>query len=142
MAVLVGCVGASVSAHASPTQPKPMVTNASWYGRAFKNRPTASGVLFDPEQLVGAHPSLPLGSRVCVTDLAKGRSVVVTIVDRGPFMRGRGIDLSYAAARSLGIVRRGIARVRIDLLSNRHAPPVMIAQAAGAGARLPGALTE
>lgn len=116
------------------------MTTASWYGHAFKNRRTASGVPFDPEQLVGAHPTLPLGSRVRVTDTAGGRSVVVTIVDRGPFMPGRGIDLSYAAARRIGIVERGIARVAVEVLTLAPTPPLLIALAVDPVYTLPGAI--
>jgi len=123
-------------------QPTRTVTIASWYGHAFKNRRTASGVPFDPEQLVGAHPTLPLGSRVRVTEGTGGKSVVVTIVDRGPFARGRGIDLSYAAARQLGIVKRGIAKVAVEVLSPTPPPPLLIAQASHPDYFLPGAILE
>lgn len=92
------------------------VTRASWYGNAFKGQRTASGRLFNPQHLTAAHPTLHLGSKVKVTDLRSGRSVVVQITDRGPFAPGRGIDLSYAAAQRLGIVRQGVARVRLELV--------------------------
>ncbi len=64
--------------------------------------------------LTCAHPSAPFGSRLRVTDVETGRSVVVTVTDRGPFAAGRVVDLSLAAARTLGIVRRGVARVRVE----------------------------
>ncbi len=91
------------------------VTTASWYGRAFAGKRTASGERYDPSQLTAAHRSLKLGSRVKVTEVRSGRSVTVRITDRGPFRRGRGIDLSLAAAKHLGIVHKGVAKVRIEL---------------------------
>jgi len=105
-------------ASASTTAPAPRHTigNASWYGSQFANRPTASGDLFDPEKLTAAHRKLPLGTKVVVTNLHNGRSVLVTITDRGPYWANREIDLSYRAARVLGMVRRGVARVRIEPL--------------------------
>lgn len=93
------------------------VTHASWYGREFAGRRTAMGRRFNPNELTAAHRSLELGTWVRVTDLSSGRSVVVQITDRGPFKRRRGIDLSYEAARQLGMVRRGVARVRIEIAS-------------------------
>lgn len=92
------------------------VTRASWYGNEFRGRPTASGSRFDPRRLTAAHPTLRLGTKVRVTEMSSGRSVVVEINDRGPYVEGRGIDLSHAAARSLGMVDRGVARVSIELL--------------------------
>ena len=96
--------------------PRHTIGNASWYGSQFANRPTASGQLFDPEKLTAAHRKLPLGSKVVVTNLHNGRSVMVTITDRGPYCDNRDIDLSYRAARMLGMIQRGVARVRIELL--------------------------
>src|ERR1700687_3380171 len=92
------------------------VTRASWYGRDFQGRRTAGGTNFNPQDLTAAHRTLGLVTRVKVTELQSGHSVVVQIPDRGPYLRGRGIDLSYAAARQLGIVRRGVARVKVELL--------------------------
>ena len=92
--------------------------SASWYGDEFADRPTASGQRYDPVKLTGAHRTLPLGSRVRVTNLLNGRSVLVTINDRGPFTHRRDIDLSYAAARALGMLRTGVARVRIELVES------------------------
>jgi len=88
---------------------------ASWYGREFAGRRTASGQRFDPAGYTAAHRTLPFGSRVRVTNAA-GQSVVVTINDRGPFHGGRLIDLSQAAAAELGIVRTGSGRVELALL--------------------------
>ena len=97
---------------------QPVIGHASWYGEEFARRPTASGERYDPFKLTGAHRTLPLGSRVRVTNLLNGRSVMVTINDRGPYIPRREIDLSYGAARVLGMVRRGVARVRIELVES------------------------
>jgi len=91
------------------------VARASYYGHQFAGRRTASGAIFRPEELTAAHRSLRLGTRVRVTNLHNGRSVVVTVNDRGPYVRGRQIDLSLGAARELGMLERGVARVRIDI---------------------------
>jgi len=88
---------------------------ASWYGREFAGRRTASGERFDPSGYTAAHRTLPFGSRVRVTSAA-GKSVVVRINDRGPFHGGRVIDLSQAAAADLGLVRAGSGRVSLALL--------------------------
>ncbi len=101
------------------------VTRASWYGREFRGQRTAAGNKFNPQLLSAAHRTLKLGSTVKVTELRSGRSVVVRITDRGPYLHGRGIDLSYAAARELGIVQRGVAKVRVELVRPEEAttPP-------------------
>jgi rare lipoprotein A len=102
---------------ADPVPATGKVGTASWYGDEFSHRRTASGERFDPRGLTGAHRSLPLGSKVRVTNLLNGRSVMVTITDRGPFRRRREIDLSLGAARAIGMVQRGVARVLIEPLS-------------------------
>jgi len=89
---------------------------ASWYGPGFAFRRTASGEVFVPREMTGAHRTLPLGSKVRVTNLRNGRSVLVKINDRGPFRGRREIDLSFGAARELGFVERGIERVLIEPL--------------------------
>ena len=89
---------------------------ASWYGPGFHGRKTASGERFDQNAMTAAHRSLPLGSVVRVTNLENGRKVTVEINDRGPYIRGRVIDLSKAAARRLGMVRDGLATVRVEVL--------------------------
>lgn len=89
---------------------------ASWYGLEEQGRPTASGEIMDPAGFTAAHKSLPFGTVVRVDDLDTGRSVVVTINDRGPFVAGRIIDLSYASAQALGIVQKGVAPVRIQVM--------------------------
>lgn len=95
---------------------KSEVGEASWYGRRHQGKRTASGERYDERALTAAHPSLPLGSRARVTNLENGRSVVVRVNDRGPFVAGRIIDLSRAAARALGITDAGLARVEVEPL--------------------------
>ena len=98
-----------------PPPPKPkQVGWASWYGAEWQGKKTASGQPFDDHQLTAAHRTLPLNSVVKVTNLWTGRSVEVTITDRGPYVHGRVIDLSEAAAKKIGMVKRGITRVRIE----------------------------
>lgn len=88
----------------------------SWYGEQFHARPTASGELFDSTAMTMAHPTLPFGTKVKVTNLRNGRSVVLTVNDRGPFVGSRIADLSQAAAATLGMLRRGIAHARLEVL--------------------------
>jgi len=87
---------------------------ASWYGRRFHGRKTASGQVYDMYKLTAAHRTLSFGTRVKVTHISNSRWVVVMINDRGPYKYGRIIDLSWAAARELGMVRQGIAKVKIE----------------------------
>jgi len=91
------------------------VGTASWYGEQFQGKPTASGEPFDMRDFTAAHPSLPLGTLVKVTNLRNGKAVVVRINDRGPVVDGRIIDVSYNAARALGFKERGVQTVRLDL---------------------------
>ncbi len=90
---------------------------ASWYGPGFDGRRTASGEIYNQEEMTAASTVIPLGSRVMVTNLDNGRAVEVRINDHGPYVKGRKIDLSHEAARTLGILTPGTARVRIDVLS-------------------------
>jgi rare lipoprotein A len=90
---------------------------ASFYHGMFQGRTTASGETYDEECLTAAHQTLDFGTRLRVTNLENKRSVVVTVNDRGPFVRGRVIDLSRRAARALGFIEDGTTRVRIDRLS-------------------------
>ena len=89
---------------------------ASYYGDELAGSRTASGEVFEPERLTAAHRTLPLGSRVRVTNPRTSESVVVRINDRGPFHGNRVIDLSSAAARSIGLIRSGTGRVNLALL--------------------------
>lgn len=91
--------------------------HASWYGRKFHGRLTAIGEVYDMYAMSAAHPTLPLPSYVRVTNVANGRSVIVRVNDRGPFLRGRLIDLSYAAAHRLGYINAGSAEVEVELLT-------------------------
>ncbi len=91
------------------------VGTASWYGEFFQGKQTASGEPYDMLDFTAAHPSLPLGTFVKVTNLKNGRAVVVRINDRGPVIDGRIIDVSYNAARALGFKERGVQKVRVDL---------------------------
>lgn len=90
---------------------------ASWYGQRFHGKPTSTGETYDMYQMTAAHPTLPLPSYARVTRLDNGRSVVVRVNDRGPFLRGRLIDLSYLAASKLGYVGQGHAQVEVELLN-------------------------
>ena len=89
---------------------------ASWYGPSFHGRPTANGERFDMNEVSAAHPTLPLPSRVRVTNLENGRQLVLRVNDRGPFVDGRLIDLSRRAAQLLGFYRKGLAKVRVEYL--------------------------
>lgn len=98
------------TAHATPDG------TASWYGGKFHGRKTANGERFDQHALTAAHRTLPFGTKVRVTNERNGRSVVVRINDRGPFAKGRVIDLSRAAAERVGMVGSGTARVRLEVV--------------------------
>ncbi len=89
---------------------------ASYYCQSLSGNPTTSGEPYDPDLLTAAHRTLPLGTRVRVTNLHTGASVVVRINDRGPFVENRVIDLSQAAAHEIGMIRRGVVQVRIERL--------------------------
>ncbi len=97
--------------------PKVEIGLASWYGIERQGMPTASGQLFDKDRLTAAHRRLPLGTRVRVTNLKNLESTTLTINDRGPGIPGRVIDLSRAAAKQLGFLDAGLARVEIDVVS-------------------------
>jgi len=91
---------------------------ASWYGEEFQGMKTSSGELFDPNKLTAAHRTLPLGSRVKLTSVSTGKSVIVRINDRGPWVKGRDFDISEAAAFALGIHDKGIAEIEATLADN------------------------
>ena len=111
------------------SQPTMMETGvASWYGPKFHGKLTASGEVFNQEKFTAAHQTLPWGSRVKVTNLANGKSVDVRINDRGPFGKGRIIDLSRAAARALGMVGQGITTVRVEWLSDSERSNKLVAR--------------
>ena len=104
------------AAKTSPAAPAklPQTGEASWYGAQHQGKQTASGTIYDQAGLTAAHPSLPLGSKIKVTNLANGKSVEVEITDRGPFAENRIIDLSQAAAKALEIIDSGTATVRLE----------------------------
>jgi rare lipoprotein A len=91
---------------------------ASWYGPGFHGKATASGVIYNQHDLTAAHQTLPLGTRVMVTNLDNGKSIEVLINDRGPFAKGRIIDLSFAAGQSLGMIRAGTIPVRLEVVDS------------------------
>ena len=93
---------------------------ASWYGPGFHGKATASGAIYDQNDLTAAHQTLPLGSRVLVTNLQNGNTVVVTVNDRGPFAKGRIVDLSYAAGRALGMIAPGTIPVRLEVIESPY----------------------
>jgi len=102
------------------------VGTASWYGKYFHGRKTASGETYDMFQFTAAHPDLPLGTTVKVTNLRNRRWVIVRVNDRGPVPKSRIIDLSYGAAQILGLRVEGLERVRLDVIPSEH---VALAQA-------------
>jgi rare lipoprotein A len=112
-AVMLPATGGS--AHPAPSESK-LKGLASWYADAHHGRPTASGEPFDQYALTAAHRSLPFGTMVRVTNLRNGKRVDVRVNDRGPFVAGRVIDLSRAAARAIGSIGHGIVPVRLEIL--------------------------
>ena len=112
----IGCAGTRPPL--APMEREVEVGFASYYASRFHGVRTASGERYDEQAMTAAHRTLPFGTRVRVTNLTNGRSVVVTITDRGPFAPGRIIDVSRRAARNLDFVRAGTARVRIRVLEN------------------------
>ncbi len=97
---------------------------ASFYADQFHGRKTANGETFNMEKLTAAHPSLPFGTRVRVTNLRNGKDVIVRINDRGPFIKGRIIDLSIGAAKEIGLIKSGTTQVKLETL--RSDQPVYI----------------
>src|SRR5512135_76488 len=116
IALIVPVPGALAPQQADSAPPWTQSGRVSWYGPGFQGRRTASGEIFNTRALTMAHRSLPLGSHVRVTNLDNGRSVVLRVNDRGPYVRGRIADLSRAAAAKLGFAKDGIARARIELI--------------------------
>jgi rare lipoprotein A len=92
------------------------VGTASWYGKDFHGKPTASGEIYNMYGYSAAHKTLPLGTRVRVTNMKNNRQIVVPINDRGPFVGRRIIDMSYGAARHLGMVKEGLAKVHVEVI--------------------------
>ena len=127
------CVGATgcakkkkpvpVARIALPQVRSPETGLASWYGHPYHGRPAANGEIYDMETLTAAHRTLPFGTWVHVTNLTNERTVDVRIIDRGPFIDGRIIDLSHAAARAIDMIGPGVAQVRVDVISFPAMPP-------------------
>jgi rare lipoprotein A len=115
IAGLLAACGSREINHGKP--PFEQVGMASYYARSLHGRQTASGEKYNENALTAAHPRLPFGTRLKVTNLKTGRTVEVRVNDRGPFVRRRVIDLSYAAARKLGMLQDGVARVKIRILA-------------------------
>lgn len=117
---MAGCAGGQ-------PQTEPMISEgvqrgvASWYGPGFHGNPTANGESYDMWALTAAHRSLPFGTRVLVQSIDTGKSVTVHINDRGPFIQGRIIDLSYGAARELAMIARGTENVSLTVLESNNA---------------------
>jgi rare lipoprotein A len=114
--VACGCAGAHPAATSPVTGPPPETGVASYYAHQHDGRRTASGERFDMSAMTAAHRTLAFGTRVRVTNLDNGRSVVVRINDRGPFRKARVIDVSYGAAQELRMITAGTAQVKIDIL--------------------------
>ena len=114
-------MGVSLSNTASAKNNAPFVQEgtASWYGGKFHGRKTASGERFNTYALTAAHRTLPMNTRLRVTNLSNGKSVIVRVNDRGPYVGKRVIDLSYSAANELGFVKRGVTKVRLERLHTK-----------------------
>jgi rare lipoprotein A len=124
--VLSGC--AKKHRVAAPSAPAPQIHSeetglASWYGHPYHGRAASNGEIYDMEKLTAAHRTLPFGTWVHVTNLANHKSVDVRIIDRGPFINGRIIDLSHAAAQAIDLIGPGVAEVRLDILSEPQITP-------------------
>jgi len=98
---------------------------ASWYGKKFHGRKTSNGDTYDMLAMTAAHKTLPLPTKVSVKNLSNGRTIIVKVNDRGPFVNDRLIDLSYAAAKKLGIITKGTADVEIRALNKTNASPTV-----------------
>jgi rare lipoprotein A len=109
---------------------------AAWYGKELQGRPTASGELFDMNKMTAAHRDFPMNSLVLVKNLENGKKTMVKINDRGPYVEGRIIDVSYAAARELGFAEKGTARVQLELV--QAGEDNFLAKAEGAAVVKPG----
>jgi rare lipoprotein A len=127
--LLAGCGHKKVTArhpnapHARPPKPGDTETGmASWYGHPYHGRPAANGEIYDMEKLTAAHRTLPFNTFVRVENLANGKSVEVRITDRGPFVGGRVIDLSHAAAQKIEMIGPGVANVRLVVITGPAVP--------------------
>jgi rare lipoprotein A len=117
--VLAGCAKKHHTA-AAPAPPRIRAGEtglASWYGHPYHGRPAANGEIYDMESFTAAHRTLPFGTWVRVVNLSNDKTVDVRIIDRGPFVENRIIDLSHAAAQAIALIGPGVARVRLDIIS-------------------------
>lgn len=112
------CAASKLDVPRVPTRPT-FRGVASWYGPGFYGRKTANGENFRKDELTAAHKTLPLGTRLLVKNVENSKSVVVRINDRGPYVQGRMLDLSYAAAKTLGILDHGTGHVQIQIISKK-----------------------
>ncbi|HBG96250.1 MAG TPA: septal ring lytic transglycosylase RlpA family lipoprotein [Chromatiaceae bacterium] len=117
LAALFATASMSTFAGSSARPGKVLKGIASYYHDSLHGNKTASGQTYNRNKMTAAHKTLPLGSKVQVTDVRTGKSIVVRVNDRGPFVKGRIIDLSRRAASKLGIIKRGTTRVRVKVLS-------------------------
>jgi rare lipoprotein A len=106
---------------------------ASWYGEQFHGKQAANGEIFDMEALTAAHRTIPLGSTVRVVNLANGKHLHVRITDRGPYVNGRILDLSHAAAVQLGMERGGLAHIQIEIVGGERRPELLVFAEAASG---------
>lgn len=133
LSILSACAGRITPPPSPPTKLPPTAYmqygTASWYGEPFHGRRTANGEIYDMFESTAAHLTAPLGMQAIVTNLENGRSIRVRITDRGPYVGDRILDLSYGAARQLGIIETGLAQVRIEFLPETVPVPTFIVQA-------------
>jgi rare lipoprotein A len=127
-ALFAGCAAQVPSRSITPLLP-PQVASvegvASWYGPGFHGHRTSSGAVYDQEDLTAASTLFPLGTHLLVTNLANNRAVEVIVNDHGPYVKGRQIDLSHKAAKVLGVIGPGTARVRMDVLATPAGGPAI-----------------
>jgi rare lipoprotein A len=118
LALALGCAATQKATRQTPPASRPAVGLASWYGRAQQAHPTAFAGVYDADGLTAAHRTLPVGTRLQVTNLHNGRRVVVRVTDRGPYVPGRILDLSYGAAKALGMADDGLVPVKVVVLAD------------------------
>lgn len=116
--VVVAALLATISSSAFAAKPGQVENGiASYYHDSLHGNKTASGQIYDKNKISAAHKSLPIGTRVRVTDVRTGKSIEARVNDRGPFVKGRIIDLSRQAAKELGLLKKGVTKVKVEVLS-------------------------
>lgn len=119
--VLIGLCGAcATSRQVRAPKEKGTIVVASWYGEYFRGRKTANGERFNPDKISCAHKTLPFGTILKVTNIENDKSLVVRVNDRGPYIRGRSLDLSRAAAQRLGFMRKGTTKLRMEIVEEKQ----------------------